>query len=181
MDGPPQSKALVAILETMSNPFKDWTPEMVKEHNERVKTGVKAVKDSFDALQKSFPATARPKMEIKPPKKKPLLNKTETLFKAELERRGHKVILCQAITLRLGDRMTYRPDFVTVETIGRHNSWDDPLSDAFQITAWETKGPHRFRQAGINKLKAAAAMYPWICFKLVERSGSNWSERTIGI
>jgi hypothetical protein len=150
----------------MSNAFKDWTPEMVSIHNMRVRA------------KKGLPMISTP-LNIKTiaPKKRELMNQTEKLWFAELQRRGHKIILCQAITLRLGDRMTYRPDFVTVD-VRIPFSFNGP--NAVALTCWETKGQHRFRQAGINKLKSAAAMYPWISFRLVERNGGNWIERTIG-
>jgi hypothetical protein len=153
--------------------------------------------------------------------KKPLLNKTETLWKAELERRGHQIILVQALTFRLGDRLTYRPDLVTVEFLpgdedvkasmataagygaempndapigvrehdgrGRKEGEDTKsdrrnrgISGGISITCYETKAPHRFKNAGITKVKAAAAQYPFIKFVLVMRNKGTWTEKEIG-
>lgn len=160
----------------MSNPFANWTAEDAARHNERVakkrKFTSKEVSDFRDFLRE------KPTLAIKtiPKKKTPLLNKTETRFKAELERRGHKLILCQAITFRLGNRMTYRPDFVTVE----YGEYMLCGQFAAILTCYETKSPHRFAEKGVQKLKMAATLYPWICFKLIMRNGNEWTERTIG-
>lgn len=104
------------------------------------------------------------------PKKRELLNKTETLWLAELQRRGHQIILAQAITFNIGDRMTYRPDFVVVSIC---------LDQTLRLTAYETKGPHRFKAQGIIKLKSAARQYPYIKWVLIERDGSKWTEKEI--
>jgi hypothetical protein len=105
------------------------------------------------------------------PTKKPLLNKTETAWKAELERRGHKAIYAQSISLRLGDDCRYLPDLVTITPA---------LDGAFSMTCYETKAPHAFRKAGIVKIKAAARQYPFIRFVLVMRDKGNWTEKEIG-
>lgn len=154
--------------------------------------GTRWTKEDIDALKKQRKAEIRLeetecrnhgipmgtlKIKTIAPKKRELMNATEKLWFAELQRRGHKIILCQAITLRLGDRMTYRPDFVTVESL--YNLRID--EGQIRLTCWETKGPHRFKTAGVTKLKAAAAIYPWIKFVLVERNKSQWSERIIGL
>lgn len=108
-----------------------------------------------------------------PPKKKPLLNKTESLFHAELMRRESGDIYCQAITLKLADKLSYRPDFVTVDRI------ETTGGVFFRITAYETKAPHRFARAGIQKLRMAAEKFPWIQFRLITRNGKEWTEETI--
>lgn len=117
------------------------------------------------------------------PKKRPLLNKTETLWRVELERRGHKIILAQAITFNLGDRLTYRPDLIVVECGERALDYFKAYNSGvpfLRLTCYETKAPHRFATAGITKIKAAAKQYPFIRFVLVMRDKGKWTERTIG-
>jgi hypothetical protein len=159
----------------MSNPFTNWTPETVAAHNARVNKREKRDTRLRNELSAHMPHSVPLAIKQIAPTKKPLLNATELLFKAELERRGHKIILCQAITFRLGDRMTYRPDFVTVESL--YNLRID--EGQIRLTCYETKSRHRFAEKGIVKLKAAAAMMPWIRFVLVMRDGKTWTERTI--
>jgi hypothetical protein len=59
----------------------------------------------------------------------------------------------------------YTPDFIVAIPKPETQSW--------QLIAFEVKG-HR-RQAGIVRIKAAAACYPWISFCLVTGGPSNWS------
>lgn len=164
----------------MNNPFAGWTVDMVKAHNERVARGrsesrttvkIQTAKIAQDLARMNAPLSVT-KVELK---KRELLNKTERLWKAELERRGHKNILVQALTLRLGDRLTYRPDLVTVEQTVK-----TPAGEFALITAYETKAPHRFATAGVTKIKAAAKQYPFIRFVLVMRDKGRWTEREIG-
>lgn len=157
----------------MSNPFANWTPEIVAARNAEIKRQREEYKNGTKrATRETIPPVAATKplsVETIEPTKKPLLNKTETLWKAELERRGHKIILVQALTFRLGDGLTYRPDLVTVST-----------SFGVTFTCYETKAPHRFAEKGIVKVKAAAKQYPFIRFVLVMRNGGEWTERVIG-
>jgi hypothetical protein len=153
----------------MPNPFANWTPEMVIAHNAQVRAKNK----------RAAPAPA-PAISVKQvaKKKKPLLNKTEALFKAELERRG-ETVLAQAITFKLADALSYRPDFVTVEPIVSEFQGLPLPRNTVTLTAYETKGPHRFKREGINKLKMAATAYPWIKWILVERDKNQWTEKEI--
>lgn len=166
---------------------KRWTKEdidameSIRKMRQRAKNGlpmIEQTKDLRGELSAHMPHLAPLAIKQIAPKKKPLMNKTELRFKAELERRGHKIILCQAITFRLGDRLTYRPDFVTVDALASEGTliW---LGDRIRLTCYETKAPHRFARAGIDKLKMAATIYPWIAWKLVMRKGNEWSEKEI--
>lgn len=159
----------------MSNPFAGWTAEMVNAHNERVARG--ATKPPNGETIQAVRATKPLNVETIDAPKKPLLNKTETLWKAELERRGHKIILVQAVTLRLGDRLSYRPDLATVDADVTASGGIWP---GFRMTCYETKAPHRFATAGVTKIKAAAKQYPFIRFVLVMRDKGQWTEREIG-
>lgn len=108
------------------------------------------------------------------PKKRELMNGTETIWHAELLRRypmdGGWTVLCQAITIRLGDLLNYRPDFAIIA----------PPASGWPITFYETKAPHRFATAGLTKVKAAAALCPWARFVFVMRDRGQWLEREIG-
>jgi hypothetical protein len=153
----------------MSNPFANWTPQMVDEFNARKKG-----KRTFGAQLVAATETMRRipiNVKTLTKTKRPLLNRTESLWKAELERRGHNAIYAQSITLRLGDDCRYLPDLVTITPA---------LDGAFSMTCYETKAPHAFRKAGIVKIKAAAKQYPFIRFVLVMRDKSNWTEKEIG-
>lgn len=107
------------------------------------------------------------------PKKRELMNATEKLWHAELLRRypvgneGGWTVLCQAITISLGDRLSYRPDFAVITRGGL-------------ITFYETKAPHRFAAAGLTKVKAAAALFHWARFVFVMRDKGSWTEREVG-
>ncbi len=128
------------------------------------------------------PGPVVPKIEVTTitKKKKPLLNRTESLFKAELERRGYKNILAQSITLRIGDDCRYTCDLVTIEPVQFFQAGKSPTELPFYMTFWETKGPHGRRREGINKLKAAAKLYPQFRFVLIDRNGSKWTEKEVG-
>lgn len=79
-------------------------------------------------------------------------------MRANVQGRGVH-ILDEAITLKLGNGVTYRPDLWKIV-------WGEPAVP--MILAYEVKGPH-FWSAAKVKLKVAAAMYPWIEFHLVRR------------
>lgn len=160
---------------------------MVDAHNAKVARGQKNLRGEADRQRNDSAVAVRSAREILPapttlnitkaePKKKALLNKTESLWKAELERRGHKIILVQALTLRLGDRLNYRPDLVTID--GDFSGFIK--NQMIKVTCYETKAPHRFAEKGIVKVKAAAKQFPFIRFVLVMRKGGQWTEREIG-
>ena len=75
-------------------------------------------------------------------------------------------ILDDAITLKLANGVTYRPDVWKIV-------WGDPAVP--MILAYEVKGPHFWAAAKV-KLKVAASAYPWIEFHLVTRPvrGRDW-------
>ena len=162
---------------------KPWTSEDVKalkkEYKKPTITWHDAIRKLAEirTLEKASGLSASLNVKQLSPKKKPLLNKTETMFFAELQRRGHQIILPQALTFKLADGLTYRPDFVTVEF------HPDPVSNLMgtcppiYLTCYETKGPHRFKREGINKLKMAASKYPFVKWILIERDGKSWSEK----
>lgn len=96
--------------------------------------------------------------------KKPKLNKLERDFEVILKQR-HSIVHSQAITFRLAESLTYRPDFVAFES--------------GLMIAYETKGKHRFREKGVIKLRFAAKEFHWVKFVLVERNGGVFTEQII--
>lgn len=77
-------------------------------------------------------------------------------------------ILGEAITLRLANGCTYRPDCWEIGTVKM-------LDGSFHahLKAYEVKGP-QFWPAAKVKLKVAAEAYPWIAFYLVTKPNWNW-------
>ncbi len=110
-------------------------------------------------------------------RKAPKLNKTETLWKQELERRGHKIIIAQQITFKLANGVCYRPDLVTIDIPWTGVGFSDRR--LVEITCWETKAPHRFAKASLAKPKLAAKEFPWIRWKLIRRDKNIWTEEEI--
>jgi len=94
---------------------------------------------------------------------KPLMNKTELRWAAELKARQIGYVLEQAITLRLDPPFkSYRPDIAVV--------------CAGEVRFWEVKAPHRFAQKGIAKAALAAKTYPQFEFTLAMWDGKRWEE-----
>ena len=91
------------------------------------------------------------------------LNKTERRFYEYLWARiPFRYLGVQSITLKIGDDCRYTPDFVTMTS----------NVNGMEIYAWEVKG--FMRDDALVKLKVAARMYQWICFKLV-----RWNKETV--
>ena len=71
----------------------------------------------------------------------------------------------EALTLRLADRTTYRPDFIVVMADG-------------SVEAIEIKGFPR--DDAIVKYKVAAEMFPWIKFRMMRKrpvkAGGGWEQ-----
>ncbi len=146
------------------NAFKDWTPAMAEAHNMRVRA-----KKGLPMIE--IPQAPKLNVTTIAKTKKELLNKTEKAWKAELERRGHKTILVQALMFRLGDRLQYRPDLTTVEQ-SASGLW-------MQMTCYETKAPHRFAAGSLAKPKMAAKLYPFVKFVIVKRDKGQWTEKEV--
>jgi hypothetical protein len=114
-------------------------------------------------------ASTSPEAPAKPPKRirqssKPLMNKLETEFHAELCSRFPDVpIRCQAMTLRLANGLRYTPDFVVF------NHW---------LAAYEVKGPW-IDGDSVPKLKMAAAMFPDVGFWLVWKDAGKWQYQQV--
>lgn len=110
----------------------------------------------------------------KPSKAVSTLNKTETRFWRMLEARlaaGElRWVKPHPITFRMTSAtdgqtkgMTYTPDFVAVDEEGR-------------VIAYDTKGGHTWEDS-IIKMKAASALFPWICFIMAIWKAGKWSYR----
>lgn len=102
-----------------------------------------------------------PKTRIRQSRDK--LNKLESAYQdyATVEHRGHQV-LAQAIRLRLGNGVWYKPDFFI------------PHLSLFI----EVKGPKAFR-GGFENLKVAAGLHTWAKFRLVWREKGQWFAQAI--
>lgn len=144
-----------------ANPFAQWTPEMVANHNARFGGKQHPPSEIIEANTHAL------KMSLPKLTSKPLLNKLESDFKAELEYRGHRRILSQSITLKIGTDCRYTADFATV-------------GNDLQLVLWEVKGPFAWEDS-IIKLKVAARQYDWISFILVKRDKATgkWIEKLI--
>lgn len=98
--------------------------------------------------------------------KKPLLNQLEGRYLQHLQQHSGCDIFPQAVRLKLGNGVWYKPDFIVIT----------PVHDVLAI---EVKGKHAFKGA-FEKLKVAAAIYKWIRFKLVwwdEKEG--WTSQPV--
>ncbi len=94
------------------------------------------------------------------------LNKTEQAFKDYLTPR-HFPILCQAVTLKIGNGVRYTPDFFCPK-----DATNGHEAAVTECVAYEVKG--FMRDDAAVKLKVAASLYPWIKFHLVSRKKGEW-------
>lgn len=72
----------------------------------------------------------------------------------------------EGITLPIAHRCTYTPDYVAETPDGK-------------TLFFETKAPHRFKNAGVLKLKFAAATYPEYEFYFAEKKKGQWKVKLI--
>jgi hypothetical protein len=106
-----------------------------------------------------------------PHKLKGVMNNLEKDFHVSylsgLEQTGEiGLIRYEGITLPIAHRCTYTPDYIAETPEG-------------QTLLWEVKAPHRFKNAGILKLKFAAAQYPEYQFYLAEKKNKKWTVKLI--
>lgn len=91
---------------------------------------------------------------------KPLMNKLEAQFFEHLKAmHPGKIILPQAIRVRLGNGIWFKVDFFVFADLG--------------LMAYEVKGPHAFR-GGFENLKVAASTYQNIFWSLAWKDGGQW-------
>ncbi len=129
---------------------------------------------NFAAAGKSHGKVAN---DGKPPKRlrqssKPLMNKLEAAWLAELERRHPGVVIWkQALRWKLGNGIWYKVDFAAF--VG----WTQKPTE---LTCWEVKGPHAFR-GGFENLKVAASLYPEVRWVLVwkDKATGAWQEQEV--
>lgn len=145
------------------NPFKDWTPQMVDQFNRRKPVSIDNPQEKpcpASEFGKKFEALAN-----NPPKRKPLLNKTESRFLARLiqENPGVKIGI-QSLTIKIAHDCRYTPDFWHMTANG--------------LIFYEVKGPF-IREDSIIKLKAAAAMFQEFRFTLAQWKDGKWTTKTI--
>lgn len=91
------------------------------------------------------------------------LNKLETAYLAFLVENNPKcTVFCQAIRLKLGNGIWYKPDFYIPE----------------DLLFIEVKGPKAFR-GGFENLKVAAGIHKWASFRLVWRESGVWQSQEV--
>jgi hypothetical protein len=96
----------------------------------------------------------------------PKLNATEKEFERVLADRFSDCFrTTQAVTFRLGNGVRYTPDFVLFSPIGG------------TVDAYEVKG--YMRDDAAVKLKVAAALYPFIVWRLVWKEDGRWQEQVV--
>lgn len=122
------------------------------------------------------PAVKPPESKSIPAKRirqssKPLLNKLETEWLHELERRfGPGKVRVQARKFKLANGCWYCPDFtITTKQYAGDYMWD---------TAYEVKGKHAWDDA-LVKLKVAAHEWPEVRFVLVWKKDGAWMEQVV--
>ena len=93
------------------------------------------------------------------------LNRLETEWLAVLRDVGYPWIGIQAVTIKIGDRCRYTPDFIVLNNEGA-------------IIAFETKGKHFWDDAKV-KLKVAARQFPFIRFILVTKVDGQFQQEDI--
>lgn len=94
----------------------------------------------------------------------PLLNKLETAFWNEYLKLRHPFARAQSIKFRLGNGISYKPDFVDLS--------------AQKVQAWEVKGPHAFR-GGFENLKVAAGLYYEVRWVLAWKQDGQWQQQEV--
>lgn len=97
----------------------------------------------------------------------PKMNKTEAEFYLKLKATtpAYAFIGCQCITLRFAKRLSYTPDFITIDL-------------EKNLVAWEVKGPYIWEDA-LVKLKVAPKLFPWIKFLMAQKKNGVWATRQI--
>ncbi len=101
--------------------------------------------------------------------KKGVMNRTEAQYGdfLEMQKMSGQVLdyRFEGLKLRLADKTFYTPDFFVI------------YPDRFEFH--EVKGGFIRDDANV-KLKVAAAMYPWMKFKMCQRKNKQWIIKDIG-
>ena len=114
--------------------------------------------------------TAKSVMERQPVKprirqsSKQLMNKLETecLLHLKSIEPYSDCWISQGIRFRLGNGIWYKPDL---------------MNHAMSVVV-EVKGPHAFR-GGLENLKVAAGLYPWLEWWLMWKANSEWQQQIV--
>ena len=102
---------------------------------------------------------------------KPLLNKLETEFQAQLKTMFPRaIIIPQSMRFKLANGLWYKPDFIAVT--------DSLRVDLVTVSAFEVKGPFAHR-GGFENLKMAAHQFPWVRWALIWKEEGLWREQEI--
>lgn len=148
----------------------NWTPEQLADYNRRNKAAIRAAdKGMNDRFDISLPPSKFKALPLPTPKRKPLLNKTETRF-LNILKADHPLqyIGIQNLTFCLAHDLRYTPDF-----------WMVAEEEGECMTFWEVKGPF-IREDSMVKLKTAATMFKMFQFVLAQESkDGQWTTKTI--
>ena len=141
----------------MINDWRSWTPEMVEEHNKKVRGEAKT----------PFASVVNDEGKGNAPSKKGKPNKTELayFYHLQMEFPGCTPIF-QGLTIQLESGHAYRPDWV-VKIDGR-------------ILCVEVKnGAYKHASYGRSRLAydCARTEWPMLQFRWVEKTKEGWKER----
>jgi hypothetical protein len=104
---------------------------------------------------------------------KPLMNGLETQFFSYLQNRyPDSIIQPQATRQKLANGSWYKVDFIVFQPR------ESLQGKAYQIMAFEVKGPHAFR-GGYEYLKIAASLNPHIKYYLVWKGENGWIQQPV--
>ena len=173
--------------------LEDLPPKMRQQAEEQMRGGTPKQGVKIDSLEELTPgmilaASAKSLSEAirrgnKDPKhakrirqqSKPLMNNLETEFWCILcNRYGDPFVKPQAVRLKLGNGIWYKPDFFVM------NAFQDDFTQPPHrgTICYEVKGPHAFR-GGFENLKVAAHLWSEIQFILAWKENSQWKEQIV--
>lgn len=123
-----------------------------------------------------FDATPKPETK-KAPRSNIFRSKAESRYAEYLEglRMAGEIVRWEyePISMVCGEGITYKPDFMVV-ALHKHSG-----VYINGVEFHEAKGPHRFAEKGIIKLRAAAKLYPEFKFVLAKYNRGQWSIKEI--
>ena len=160
--------------------MSNWTTEQYEQYKRDI--NLRAIK-SVDGNQQPLvvePGIRAARIVVPVPKAaapKPRMNKTETAFKAILDRRDYVSVAFEAITLELATGARYTPDFYCVRNDDLRSS-DREIGADTDAVFYEVKGGF-IREAALVRLKVAARQYPQFTFILAQLKKGVWTETTV--
>jgi len=153
----------------MSNPFVNWTPQMVEAHNQMKTAKQHNAEQCGESTLTQVSQKAkgnRPTFSVTVIKStdEEKLNKTEQAYLAYLRSLKPQWLGIQNITLKMADDTRYTPDFFAIDSLG-------------VLHAREVKG--FWRDDAKVKIKVAARQFPWIRFTVAVKDGNYWKHTQV--